>query len=217
MTEILILLGAPGAGKGTVAQYLRENYNVCHFSTGNLLRNEVQSKTEIGLKVSDILSSGGLVGDDIVNEIVRKNIGEVLGKGKIVILDGYPRTESQAVVLDSLMDGTLKSKIKVLLLDVEDEVVVRRISLRRVCSKCGNTYGPQDKIEVCACGGDLIRRKDDNESVVRERLKGYKKEIQPILNHFSDRLVKVLGEGTPEEVLQRVDETLKLFGIEKRR
>ncbi len=95
--KILILLGAPGAGKGTVAQHLTENYDVRHFSTGNLLRNEVKRESDIGLKVKDILGSGGLVGDDIVNEIVAKNIGEVLDTGSLVIFDGYPITGNQAV------------------------------------------------------------------------------------------------------------------------
>lgn len=215
--KILILLGAPGAGKGTVAQYLLENYDVVHFSTGNLLRNEVQEKTEIGLKVKDILGSGGLVGDDIVNEIVSKNIAEVLGRGSLVILDGYPRTRSQAVELDKMMSGALKDEIRVLELDVDSEVVVKRISQRRVCSSCGKTYGPQDKIEVCTCGGALIKRKDDGESVVRSRLEKYETETRPVSDYYSDRLVKVSGDGSPEEVTQRVDGTLVKFGIKKRR
>ena len=112
--KILILLGAPGAGKGTVAQYLVENYDVRHFSTGNLLRNEVKRETDIGLKVKDILGSGGLVGDDIVNGIDSKNIEEVLDKGSLVILDGYPRTRNQAVELDKMMSGSLKDEIRVI-------------------------------------------------------------------------------------------------------
>ncbi len=215
--KILILLGAPGAGKGTVAQYLAENYDVCHFSTGNLLRNEVKKESDIGLKVKDILGSGGLVGDDIVNGIVAKNIEEVLGTGSLVVLDGYPRTKNQAIELDGMMAGSLKNEIRVLELDVDSEVVVRRISQRRVCSSCGKTYGPQDKIEVCACGGELIKRKDDEESVVRDRLKKYEAETRPVSDYYVDRLVKVSGEGKPEEVTQRVDETLAKFGIKKRR
>jgi len=215
--KILILLGAPGAGKGTVAQYLAENYNVHHFSTGNLLRNEVKKESDIGLRVKDILGSGGLVGDDVVNEIVSKNIGDVLSTGSLIILDGYPRTRSQAVELDRMLSGSLKDEIRVLELDVDSEVVVQRISQRRVCASCGKTYGPQDKIEVCACGGKLIKRKDDEESVVRSRLKKYEEETRPVSDYYVDRLIKVSGEGKPEEVAQRVDEALARFEIKKRR
>ena len=215
--KVLILLGAPGAGKGTVAQYLAENYDVRHFSTGNLLRNEVKKESDIGLKVKDILGSGGLVGDDIVNEIVAKNIEEVLDTGSLVILDGYPRTKNQAIELDRMMAGSLKDEIRVLELAVDNEVVVQRISQRRVCSLCGKTYGPQDEIESCTCGGELVKRKDDEESVVRDRLKKYEDETRPVSDYYSDRLIKVSGEGKPEEVAQRVDEALAKFGIKKRR
>lgn len=215
--KILILLGAPGAGKGTVAQYLVENYDVRHFSTGNLLRNEVKKESDIGLRVKDILGSGGLVGDDIVNEIVSKNIGEVLSTGSLIILDGYPRTRNQAIELDRMMSGSLKDEIRVLELAVDNEVVVQRISQRRVCASCGKTYGPQDKIEVCSCGGELIKRKDDEEAVVRSRLEKYEEETRPVSDYYADRLVKVSGEGKPEEVAQRVDKTLAKFEIKKRR
>lgn len=215
--RILILLGAPGAGKGTVAQYLVENYDVRHFSTGNLLRNEVKRETDIGLKVKDILGSGGLVGDDVVNRIVAKNIEEVLNTGSLVILDGYPRTRNQAVELDGMMAGSLKNEIGVLELAVDNEVVVQRISQRRVCASCGKTYGPQDKMESCTCGGKLVKRKDDEESVVRDRLKKYEEETRPVSDYYVDRLIKVSGEGKPEEVARRVDEALAKFGIKKRR
>ena len=215
--KILILLGAPGAGKGTVAQYLAENYDVRHFSTGNLLRNEVKKESDIGLRVKDILGSGGLVGDDVVNEIVSKNIGEVLNTGSLIILDGYPRTRNQAIELDRMMSGSLKDEIRVLELAVDNEVVVQRISQRRVCASCGKTYGPQDKIEVCSCGGELIKRKDDEEAVVRSRLEKYEEETRLVSDYYADRLVKVSGEGKPEEVAQRVDETLAKFEIKKRR
>ncbi len=214
---ILVLLGAPGAGKGTVAQYLTENYNVCHFSTGNLLRNEVERGTDIGLKVKDVLGSGGLVRDDIVNGIVAKNIKEVLDKGSLVVLDGYPRTRDQAIELDRMMAGSLKDRIRCLELAVDKEEVVRRISQRRVCASCGKTYGPQDKIEMCACGGKLIKRKDDEEPVVRDRLKKYDAEAYLVSDYYADRLSRVSGEGKPEEVAQRVDKALAGFEIEKRR
>jgi len=217
---IIILLGAPGAGKGTVSQYLKEKYDICYFSTGNLLRNEVKEKTDIGLRVESILGSGGLVGDDIVNEIVKKNVEKAAATGKLVILDGYPRTESQARVLDEIMMSgkfEIRNAIRVVELDVDTEEVVARISKRRVCAKCGNTYGPSDKIEVCSCGGELIRRKDDEESTVRNRLREYERATLPLSQYYADRIIKVSGKGTPEEVAKRVDDYFCGLGIEKRR
>jgi adenylate kinase len=215
--SVLILLGAPGSGKGTVAQYLKDKYDICYFSTGNLLRNEVKEKTDIGCRVESILGSGGLVGDDIVNEIVEKNIAKVRGDEKVVLLDGYPRTKNQAVVLDEIESGRFRDEIRVVELDVDQEEVVARISRRRVCAKCGNTYGPEDKISVCSCGGELIRRADDEETTVRNRLREYEKATLPLSQYYSDRIVKVWGKGTPEEVAQRVDDCLRRLGIEKRR
>lgn len=215
--KILILLGAPGAGKGTVAQYLKDKYAVSHFSTGNLLREEVKSESDIGLKVKDLIGSGKLVGDDIVNAIVEKNIGLALDEGKLIILDGYPRTVAQAEVLDEIRSGSLRAQIRVLALHVENEVVVARISQRRVCEKCGATYGPHDKVDVCSCGGKLIKRKDDEESVVRNRLKEYEAATLPIVDYYSDRVFKISGEGAPEEVASRVSDVLAQLGIEEKR
>lgn len=214
---ILILLGAPGAGKGTVAQYMKENYDVCHFSTGNLLRNEVKSRSEIGLEIEKILGSGGLVKDEIVNRLVEKNIDRVINSSEVIILDGYPRTTEQAKVLDGIRNGELRGNIRVIELDVAADLVAARISQRRVCGKCGNTYGPQDKIDVCSCGGELIKRKDDEESVVRKRLEEYGRSTRPVADYYGDRLIRVSGEGTPGDVARRVDETLARFGIKKRR
>ncbi|MDR1982817.1 MAG: nucleoside monophosphate kinase [Holosporaceae bacterium] len=220
MTEsikIVILLGAPGSGKGTVAQYIRDRYNICYFSTGNLLRNEVKEKTSIGRRVENILGSGGLVGDDVVNEIVEKNIEKVAESRKVILLDGYPRTKNQAVVLDAIRSGEFKEVIRVIELDVGVEEVVARISQRRVCAKCGNTYGPMDGVKVCSCGGELIKRKDDEEATIRNRLNEYEKATLPLSQYYSNRIVKIPGNGTPKEVAHKVDGCLHGFGIEKRR
>jgi adenylate kinase len=214
---ILILLGAPGSGKGTVAQYIKDKYEVFHFSTGNLLRNEVKERSEIGCRVESILGSGGLVGDDIVNEIVGMNLKKIAEEGKTVILDGYPRTKNQAHVLDELEGGKFRDVIHVIELAVDAEEVVARISQRRVCAKCGNTYGPADKIDVCSCGGELIKRKDDEEATIRKRLTEYEEATLPLSQYYSDRIVKIEGMGTPSEVAQRVDAYLCGLEIKKRR
>jgi adenylate kinase len=217
MINILVLLGAPGSGKGTVAQHIKNKYDVFYFSTGNLLRNEVKERSNVGRKVEDIVGSGGLVGDDVVNEIVVKNIEGVASDGKAIILDGYPRTKSQALVLDEVGAGTLKGVIRVIELDVDLEEVVTRISRRRMCIQCGNVYGPMDKMEICACGGELVKRKDDEEPTVRRRLEEYKKATLPLSEYYSKRIIKVCGMGSPEEVVRRVDSCLHNFGIEERR
>ncbi|MDR0631942.1 MAG: nucleoside monophosphate kinase [Holosporaceae bacterium] len=219
MITILIFMGAPGSGKGTVAQHLKEKYVVSCFSTGNLLRNEVKEKTAIGRRVEGIIGVGGLVGDDVVNGIVEKNIEKVAagGKGVVVILDGYPRTEGQARVLDGMKDGKFRNSIHVIELDVDADEVVARISQRRVCAKCGNTYGAMDKIEICSCGGELIKRKDDEEATVRNRLKEYEKATLPLSEYYFDRIVKINGKGTVEEVVKRVDDYFDGLGIERRR
>lgn len=224
--KVVILYGAPGAGKGTVAQYLLDHYDVVHFSTGNLLRNEVKNETSVGKEVKAILSSGKLVGDDIVNEVVEANLLKVMSGNSVVLLDGYPRTVEQAKFLDAINSGVLKSSIRVLDLDVDHEVVVARIAGRIVCSKCGATFSASqlakengDSAKVCPrCGGELTKRADDNEEVVRRRLQEYVSMTLPVSKYYEEegRLHKVSGEGTPAEVEQRVDGVFLDFGIKKK-
>jgi adenylate kinase len=195
---------------------MRDKYEIFHFSTGNLLRNEVKERSEIGCRVEDILGSGGLVGDDIVNEIVVKNLADV-ADGSVVVLDGYPRTENQARCLDGFGSGRYKDAIRVIELAVDAEEVVARISQRRVCAKCGNTYGPMDKVVVCSCGGELIKRKDDEEATVRSRLREYEEATLPLVCYYADRIVRIKGSGTPLEVAQRVDAQLRVLNVEEKR
>lgn len=220
--KFIVLLGAPGAGKGTVAQYLLDNYNVVHFSTGNLLRNEVKNCTTIGKEVSNILGSGSLVGDDLINRVVQSNILGTLSSDSIVLLDGYPRTVDQAEFLDSLDSSSLKSTLRVIEIDVNHEVVVSRIVDRIVCAKCGATFSltrikeSHGNCSICdRCGGNLSKRADDEEAVVRRRLEEYVKMTLPVSKYYADRLVKVSGDASPEEVAQRIDIVLCGFGMKK--
>jgi adenylate kinase len=116
-----------------------------------------------------------------------------------------------------MAEGKFKNSIQVMELEVDPEEVIARISKRRVCAKCGNTYGPMDKIDVCSCGGELIRRKDDEEATVRNRLKEYCNATLPLSSYYSGRIVKIWGKGSPEEVARRVDDCLQSLGIEKKR
>jgi adenylate kinase len=212
--KTVVLLGAPGAGKGTVAQYLVDNYGFVHFSTGNLLRNEVKKRSEVGVLVESLLGGGGLVGDDIVNRVVEINLLEYLTDDKTILLDGFPRSASQAQFLDSIASGALKDTLRVLEIDVDHDVVVQRISGRLLCANCGATFGAHDNVQKCSrCGGELVRRADDGEEVVRRRLREYVATTLPVSEYYADRLVKVPGNASPEDVMRSIDDTIRGFGF----
>ncbi|MDR2724264.1 MAG: nucleoside monophosphate kinase [Holosporaceae bacterium] len=216
-TTLIVLLGAPGSGKGTVAQYITKKYNVCYFSTGNLLRNEVKKKSDMGCKVESILGSGGLVSDDIVNEIVEKNLRGISEEYGAVVLDGYPRTKKQALMLECRYAPVPDCRVQAILLNVAPEEIISRISQRTICDSCGSAYGPSQRKTACACGGALVRRKDDEEVVVRHRLEEYEREIEPLLAYYADKLIEIDGADSLEGVAAQVEAHLRSLGIEERR
>lgn len=219
--RIIVLLGVPGSGKGTVAQYLRKNYNIVHFSTGNLLRNEVKSSTCIGKEIEKIISSGKLVDDNIVNKVLESNLLRVFKEGdSVILLDGYPRTVQQSLFLDAIDAGKLKSSIRVLELDVDSNVAISRIAGRVICSKCDSTFNSFElggRLICTHCGGTLVKRADDNEEIVRRRLQEYVNATKPVSGCYVGRLTKIPGNETSEEVTRNVDEVLRGFGMEKKR
>ncbi len=210
----LVLIGCPGAGKGTQAKKLSEKYGIAHISTGDLLRDEMKKGTELGKKVSEIMNSGGLVSDDIVSAMLAERIkADDCKKG--YILDGYPRNVSQAQGLESIV-GSLD---KVICYEVNDNVIVDRMSGRRSCPKCGKMYhikyNPPKTEGVCdACGEKLIQRDDDNEETVKNRLKVYHENTAPVIDYYDNKgiLLKTSGVGDIDEIFNNVVNALE--GIE---
>lgn len=210
-----ILLGPPGAGKGTQASVIRKKYEVAHISTGDILRSNVKEKTELGLKASSYMESGELVPDSLIIEMMRKRLA-LPDCQKGFLLDGFPRTVSQAESLDSLLDEIGVALDAVILLDVSDDVVVERLSGRRICRKCGAIYHLQNhppRVDgICdLCGGDLYQRKDDTEEVIRQRLQVYHKQTSPLVEYYrkTGMLRSVDAEKSSDNVLTVIED---LFG-----
>lgn len=206
----LILLGAPGAGKGTQAKKLSEKYRIPKISTGDILREAMQKGTVLGLKAKSYMDSGQLVPDDVVIGIVEEKLKDKeCIKGWI--LDGFPRTLQQAQALDRILTGTRTPIGHVLNLEVDAEKIIKRISGRRSCESCQSAYhiyfNLPKKDGVCdSCGGRLIQRNDDKEETVSERLKVYREKTQPLVNYYSERslLKKVEADDDIENVFTRI-------------
>ena len=206
----LILLGAPGAGKGTQAKKLSEKYRIPKISTGDILREAMQKGTALGLKAKSYMDSGQLVPDDVVIGIVEEKLKDKdCVKGWI--LDGFPRTLQQAQALDRILTGIRTSIGHVLNFEVDEEKIIKRISGRRSCESCQSAYhiyfSLPKKDGVCdSCGGRLIQRNDDKEETVRERLKVYQEKTQPLVNYYSERslLKKIEADDDIENVFTRI-------------
>lgn len=192
----LILLGAPGAGKGTQAEIISETYNIPTISTGNIIRAALKEGTEMGIKAKAYTEKGELVPDEIVIGIIKERLSEPDCNGGF-ILDGFPRTIPQAEALDSMgipVDAALS-------IEVEDSEIVKRMSGRRVCEKCGASYHTEfkkpQKDGICnACGGKLVIRKDDEPETVLNRLNVYHEQTEPLKDYYKaqDKLLMVEGQ-----------------------
>lgn len=214
---IIIMLGPPGAGKGTQASAISRKYSIPHIATGDLFRDEIARGTELGRRIEHYVKSGALVPDELVNEVVRRRIAMQDCKNGF-ILDGYPRTLAQVKALDEIL-GELGLKVDLVLnLSVSDEAVIKRLSYRRICAKCGRIYhlifNPPRVDEVCdECGEKLYQRDDDREEVVKRRLRVYYESTEPLVEHYRRRgvLVEVDANGEIEEVEKRIDEVLRSY------
>ena len=186
----LVLLGPPGAGKGTQAKLLEDSRSLVKLSTGDMLRAAVAAGTELGRKAGDIMERGQLVPDELVIKLIAERMDQG-GAGQGYILDGFPRTIAQAEALDQLLKERGKKLDVVIVMAVDDEALVERIAGRFACADCGEGYHDLYKLPkvkgVCdRCGGtQFVRRKDDNEEVVRSRLKAYHAQTEPLIDYYA--------------------------------
>jgi adenylate kinase len=203
----LVLLGPPGAGKGTQAALLAEEFGVPHISTGDIFRGEIESGSDLGRRAKEYVESGALVPDDLVIEMVRRRLAEADAQRGFV-LDGFPRTAEQAEALERILSQAGGKKLDaVLVLELDDETVVDRLSQRYTCVACGEVYNLQTRRPrqegVCdSCGGALKRRSDDEPETIRARLRRYSEETEPLIDYYRDRAVafSVRADGAIEAV-----------------
>jgi adenylate kinase len=197
----ILLLGPPGSGKGTQAEWIREKLDIPILGTGELLRSEIERETGLGKQAKGYVDSGNLVPDDLIIEMMRKRVAEPDAR-KGFILDGFPRSVAQAEALDGILADLGVGLESVLLIDVEEDEIVARLSSRLTCEDNGHIFSlrtnPPKNDGVCdICGGRLIRRSDDQPETIRQRLQVYKTSTEP-----------VQGVGTVEEITQRIAEAL---------
>jgi adenylate kinase len=206
----VVLLGPPGAGKGTQAKLLQEKFAACQISTGDILRKAVAEKTPLGQEAAQYIDRGALVPDDVIVKLVAERLKDKdCEKG--FILDGFPRTIPQAESLDAILKEMGLSLNRVLSVQVPREVIIERLAGRRSCKSCGAlshmVFSPPKKAEVCDhCGGELYQRHDDEEETVANRLKVYEKQTAPLVNYYRERglLREIDGVGAVDEIRARV-------------
>jgi adenylate kinase len=215
LAMLVILLGAPGVGKGTQAQILAERHRLMRLATGDLLREEVAAGTALGEQVEAVMARGELVSDAIIAELVRERLGRPAAAAGVVF-DGFPRTVAQAELLDQLLSDTGRALDAVIQIDLATEQIVRRISGRRSCPSCGALYHleqhPPRQAERCdRCGAALVLREDDRPEVVAERLRVYHEHTAPLLEYYKRgyRFVAVDGSGSVDQVGRRIQRALE--------
>lgn len=204
-----IFLGPPGAGKGSLAVKVAEDYKIPHISTGDIFRANIKAQTPLGVKVKAIIDSGSLVSDDLTFELVKDRLSQDDCKNGF-ILDGFPRTIPQADLLAGLVPD-----VAVVNFQIKDEIVIKRLSTRRVCKSCGANYNiitlPPKKEGVCdKCGGEIIQRDDDKQESIMHRMDVYREQTEPLIKYYTDK-GKIYNFDASIETSQLLKEFEKVF------
>lgn len=207
----LVLVGCPGAGKGTQAKVISKHFDIAHISTGDLLREELSTESELALKIKGIMNSGGLVSDDIVEELLKNRISKDDCKNGY-ILDGYPRNITQAESLEKIIGDP----DKVVFINADKDVILERMVGRRGCSNCGQMYHIKHNMPkedgICnVCGAKLVQREDDREEVVKNRLDVYFKTTEPIIKRYDQKglILEINGVGNIDEISKTLIDSLE--------
>jgi len=209
----IVLLGSPGAGKGTQAKVISKKFDIPHISTGDILRHEIKGGSELGKKAAGFVESGKLVPDGIIIEIIKNEISRGRSKNGF-LMDGFPRNLEQAVMFSDLLEKLGISLDNVININVSKEEIIDRLSRRRICSVCKGVFsigGKNKEPEKCPkCNGDLIERKDDKKEVIKHRLDVYESETRPLIDFYAGKglLVNIDGSGEEKEITKRILEVL---------
>lgn len=210
---IIVLLGPPGSGKGTQGVLLKQRLGFEHVSTGDMLRSEVSNNTDLGLKAKEYMNKGLLVPDELIIQMIRKLISSDTKKN--YVLDGFPRTIAQAEALENMLKDFGLSVDKVFYFDIDDEVILKRLSGRRICPTCGATYNIyyQKPKNDTLCDNDntpLIQREDDKEEIIENRLKVYKEQTSPLIDFYKklNKLVVIDANDSQDNVFNTIKSML---------
>ena len=213
----ILLLGAPGAGKGSQAKKLTQKYNIPQISTGDLLRAAVAAETTLGLQAKTIIESGELVSDDIVLGMIKQRLSEPDTTNGFV-LDGFPRNISQAEALDELLNELHTPLETTILINISDQKIIERIINRESCTNCGQMYNlissPAKQDHVCdVCGGILLHRADDNNETVNKRLKVYHDQTEPLIEYYDkqNKMITIDGTGKVDDIFVCVLSVVKQY------
>jgi adenylate kinase len=217
----LVLLGPPGSGKGTQGERLQEDLRLPYYATGDILRAAVRDRTELGRTAKEYMDRGDLVPDEVIVGVIAERIDSTEALDGF-ILDGFPRTIPQAEALDAKLEELGRAVTAVLLIDVSDEEVVRRLGGRRTCEENGHVFhvefNPPQREGVCDLdGSSLIVRDDDKPEVIRKRLQTYHAKTEPLVDHYDQRSVlrRIAGGAAPEEVAEEIRRTLATMRLEQ--